>query len=245
MNYKIIILLLLALLPIKLGHANDYTIKNIKVDVTADSATDARNQALDKARMNAFNVLKGRIVPASEQGSLPTASNSTVATMVDSFEINREKQSKNRYLASVNVTFNERAVQSYLGRHTNMALPDQDYQGDVSSVNDAYVPEQVQQPEYGQSDLHQQYQQTRQVTSNATLYKVQVNLNGIRQWVNLQKSLQSIGHVQIQLLNAKRAVIVLSYAGDASNLQNALGMKGMQLYSNPAGDTPYVLMTRG
>lgn len=63
--------------------------------------------------------------------------------------------------------------------------------------------------------------------------------------MGLQQSLQSIGHVQIHSLNAKRAVVMLSYAGDAGNLQNALGMKGMQLYSNPAGDTPYVLVTKG
>lgn len=227
-------------------HANNYVVKNIRVDVTADSATDARNKALDKARMNAFNVLKGRVVPESEQGSLPVATSSVVSTMVDSFEINREKLSKNRYLASVNVTFNERAVQTYIGRHTNMALSD-DYYQDTLNVNDAYVPAVGERydPQFAQSGLYQQYQDQKQASAAALRYKMQVTLNGLRQWVNLQKSLQSIGHVQIQSLRSDRAIVDLSYDGDASALQNALSMKGLQLFSNPAGDAPYVLMVRG
>jgi len=131
------------------SQANDYVVKNIKVDVTADSATEARTKALGKARMNAFNVLKNRIVPESEKNDLPASTNSVVSTMVDSFEINREKLSKNRYLASVNVTFNERAVQSYLGRYTNMALSDEYYQGhtekktDEPAVGQKYTPQWV------------------------------------------------------------------------------------------------------
>jgi|GEM_PF-1742778 len=228
------------------SHANDYVVKNIRVDVTADSATEARNKALEKARMNAFNVLKGRVVPQSEQASLPEATSSVVSTMVDSFEINREKLSKNRYLASVNVTFNERAVQTYLGRHTNMALSDEYYQ-DAPNINDAYVPgvSERYDPQFGQSGLYQQYQDQKQASATASRYKMQVNLNGLRQWVSMQKSLQSIGHVQIQSLRADRAIIDLSYDGDASALQNALSMKGLQLFSNPAGDAPYVLMVRG
>ena len=242
MNYKALIIILIVLLAPN-AHANDYTVKNVKVDVTADSATEARTKALDKARMNAFNVLKKRIMSVSDQGNLPASSSSTVSTMVDSFEINREKLSKNRYLASVNVTFNERAVQSYLGRHTNMALPDQHY-GGADNMDTAYVPERTQ-PQLGGSELYKQYQQTRQIAANATPYKMQVNLNGIRQWVGIQKSLGAIGRVKIQSLNAKMATVVLSYAGDASALQRDLNMKGMQLYSNNTDNTPYVLMVKG
>lgn len=242
MNYKALALILMICIPFSL-HANDYVVKNVRVDVTSDSAANARTKALETARMNAFNVMRDRLVPVMERGALPVINNSTVATMVDSFEINREKLSKNRYLASVNVVFNERAVQSYLGRHTNMALPDQ-YYGDDNNVDSAYVPGQIQ-PQLGESDLYKQYQQQRQVTVNATPYKMQVNLNGIRQWVNLQKSLQSVGHVQIQSLNAKKAIVILSYDGDASMLQGALNMKGLQLFSNPQGKTDYILMARG
>jgi len=174
------------------SQANDYVVKNIKVDVTADSATEARTKALGKARMNAFNVLKNRIVPESEKNDLPASTNSVVSTKTDE-----------------------------------------------PAVGQKYTPQ------FGQSELYGQYQKQKNENESAQRYKMQINLNSLRQWVNLQSSLQSIGRLQIQSLKSNRAIVELSYMGNATALQNTLSMKGLQLYSNPAGGVTYILMVRG
>lgn len=104
--------------------AQPYEVSNIAVDVEGENAMDARTKALNKARRDGFHILTTRMLDAGERASLPDIDDATIATMVNDFEINREKYSKNRYLASVNIRFNPHAVQGFLGRYTNMVLPD-------------------------------------------------------------------------------------------------------------------------
>jgi len=116
------ILLLLILTPLNVAFANDFNVQNIAVDVQGNSAIDARDKALTKARRNAFDILTGRLLTTSERANLPSIDDSTIATMVSDFEINREKLSKNRYLANVSINFNPRAVRGYMGRYANIAI---------------------------------------------------------------------------------------------------------------------------
>ena len=103
--------------------AVDYTVSNLAVDVEGENAIDAREKALVQARANAFNILKKRLASEGMTGTIPTPDDGAIASMVNSFEINREKLSKNRYLASVNVSFNSRAVQGYTGRYQQQQNP--------------------------------------------------------------------------------------------------------------------------
>lgn len=104
-----------------------YAVKNIAVDVEGENAIDAREKALTKARRDAFDILSGRLLSATEKSGMGHVDDNTINSMVNDFEINREKFSRNRYLANVDVRFNERAVRSYLGRFTYSALPDTTY----------------------------------------------------------------------------------------------------------------------
>lgn len=241
--------LILLISFVSVGHASDYVVKNIKVDVEAESAIDARGKALNTARRNAFNIVTERLLGGSDKTSMPHANDNMIASMVDSFEINREKLSKNRYLASVNVTFNERAVQAYMGRHTNIALPDQPYQETPVNVPSNGVGEINHDRQIQHSNLYGQYQQNQNTqVRNAVSYKMRIDLKNIREWVKIQKSLEAIGNVSIHSLNAARAIVTVSYQGDATQLQQAMNMKGMQLYSNTQAssyDVPYVLVVRG
>ncbi|PCI00330.1 MAG: hypothetical protein COB76_03750 [Alphaproteobacteria bacterium] len=124
MRHLFFIALLFLSIPANAQNTDVFTVNNIAVDVESDSAFSARNNALEKARRDAFNILTSRLLTQEERKDLPKAKSKHIATLVDSFEINREKYSKNRYLASLNITFNPRAVHGYLGRYTNVALPD-------------------------------------------------------------------------------------------------------------------------
>ena len=110
-------LILLAMIPMQTASANEFEIQNIAVDVQGKNAIDARESALSKARRNAFNILTNRLLSSDERKNLPATDDSTIATMVSHFEINREKLSKNRYLANISINFNPRAVRGYLGQY--------------------------------------------------------------------------------------------------------------------------------
>lgn len=129
MTLRILILLVLFLgfTGNAFASSEAYVIKNIAVDMEGENAIKARESAMKKARRDAFNILSSRLLNADARQSLPQASDAAIAAMINDFEINREKYSKNRYLASINITFNDRAVQGYFGRYTNIALPDNTY----------------------------------------------------------------------------------------------------------------------
>ncbi len=245
-----VFLLCMTVMP---SYANDFTVKNIRVDVEAESAIDARNKALDQARRNAFNVMTDRMLSSEQKKTLPPASDSTIATMVDSFEINREKLSKNRYLASVNVAFNNNAMQAYFGRYSNVALTD-DYNAmqNVGQGMDVNAPVNPRLGVNPMSDLYRSYQsQSQELSPSMPLgrdYKMMATINTISDLVSLRQSLESIGTVTFNSVKTKQVIMTLNYAGEATNLQNALNMKGMQIYSNTSmmnSDAPYILMVKG
>ena len=91
-----VFLMTLALAPACYAQTNAYEVSNIAVDVEGKNAIDARNQALIKARHDAFNILTSRLLSKEEAATLPTIDDLTIANMVNDFEINREKLSKNR-----------------------------------------------------------------------------------------------------------------------------------------------------
>jgi hypothetical protein len=93
--------------------ASLYVVENIKTDVTADNAVKAREQALAKARKKAFNVLSERVLDDAAQNKVKDIDDITISSLINNLEITNEKLSSVRYIASVNVTFNKDAINSY------------------------------------------------------------------------------------------------------------------------------------
>lgn len=219
-------------------YANDqYVVRNIAVDAQGEGALQARDNALVKARKNAYGVLLKRLYQGDD-GKIPqTPDDSKISTMINNFEINREKSSRNRYMASVNITFNERAVQAYMGRNTNAYMPDTAQLAVDRVHNDRRVQGGINNENRNQSTL-------------TTQYKSAIDVHNIHQLVKVKAMLQDVpmmNHVVMNSLNAKRAVITLYYSGGAQQLQDGLVARGLQIYSNPqaaASDAPYILMAR-
>ncbi len=235
---KVVFLIFCLLIVPQMAMANPYTVNDIRVDVHGETAIDAREKALNQARRNAFSLLSERMGIADDL-SASQADDATIASMVDSFEINREKLSKNRYLASVNVTFNGRALQAYMRRQatTTSAFQENSMGSNVQNVrqNNTSVISQ-------QSSIDGQLQRL-----DMRNYIIQVNISGLRQWAMIRRRLEQIGDLKIDNISANRALITLAYGGEAANLQNDLNMKGMQLFRNTrdqATSIPYVLLLR-
>lgn len=90
-----------------------HTVSGIDVDVTADTAAAAREQAIVTAQRRAFSVLVQRLTLLSP-GEVPDIEQRELAGLVNDFEIAGEKSSAVRYLGTFTVRFRPEAMRRYM-----------------------------------------------------------------------------------------------------------------------------------
>ena len=91
-----------------------YTVAKISVDVTAKDAVAAREMGMAEAEQRAVMTVLKRIVPTSAYSSLPEISKDDIETLVNGVSIRSEKNSTTRYLAVLDISLNEQALQQFL-----------------------------------------------------------------------------------------------------------------------------------
>lgn len=97
------------------GAAQDsvFTVADVKVDVTAESASAARDQAFIEAQQAAFRQLAERLLPEDELPSFVPPDISVLSGFVNDFEITEERLSSIRYVATYTFRFKDSAVRSF------------------------------------------------------------------------------------------------------------------------------------
>ena len=91
-----------------------FTVKDIRVDATAENAVAAKEQAhIDGQRKGLARLLR-RLVPASDYNRLPAVGRLAVERYVQNFEITDERLSNTRYLARMTVTFDPDGIRNLL-----------------------------------------------------------------------------------------------------------------------------------
>jgi hypothetical protein len=97
--------------PPGLAQSGDaFTMRGIKVDVTAATATKAREQAIAQGQTKAFRLLLERMVPRGEYKHLPNFPQAKIFELVSDFAVEQEKTSTVRYIASLTVRFKPEPV---------------------------------------------------------------------------------------------------------------------------------------
>jgi hypothetical protein len=91
-----------------------FTVTDVAVDATAQTAAAARERALQEGQRQAFERLLQRLTPASERARLPRPTDAAIADLVRDFEISGEKTSSVRYIASLNIRFKPEDVRNLL-----------------------------------------------------------------------------------------------------------------------------------
>ena len=94
--------------------ARIYTIYNVQVDETSRNVTTARDRALQKGQRAALERLFRRIIRISDREKLPSFTDQEVQEFISGFEINDERRSSVRYIASLIVHFNRTKVNEVL-----------------------------------------------------------------------------------------------------------------------------------
>jgi len=126
---RVYVFLLLAAFGLGLGPAyaapapppDPFTVSNIKIDASAESATIARDQAMAQGRPLAWTRLFRRLTASALWPKQPELNDNALLRLIRSFEVSNERRSTTRYLAEVTFHFNPAAVRALL-RQSNIAF---------------------------------------------------------------------------------------------------------------------------
>ena len=94
--------------------ADPYEIRDVRVDVTAETAAKARTQARAQAQRKAFARLLERITLFEDRERLPLLAGDELEILIRDFEVAGEKSSAVRYLARLHFHFKAGEVRSLL-----------------------------------------------------------------------------------------------------------------------------------
>lgn len=92
-----------------------FTVENVEVDITSESAVKAREEAFKEAQTQAFLILSERLLSRDELLDFETPDLSYISPLVQDFEIKHEQLSNVRYKASYTFRFKEENVRRFFG----------------------------------------------------------------------------------------------------------------------------------
>jgi hypothetical protein len=108
--------LLLALAGSGPAHAavDPFSVSGVTVDATAATAAAARDAALAEGQRKAVRMLLERLTAPADHARLPRPSDSEIVPLVAGFEVQEERTSAIRYLATLTYSFRPNAVRALL-----------------------------------------------------------------------------------------------------------------------------------
>ena len=98
--------------------ADIYTVARVAVDDTAETAAAARDVALAKGQQWALRRLLERLTLKADHGRLPSVDVEVIAELVGAIEVDEEKTSATRYIATLSVRFKKDEVRNLLRQHS-------------------------------------------------------------------------------------------------------------------------------
>jgi hypothetical protein len=105
-----------AALPAAAQAPSVFTVRNVAVDQTAATASEAREAALLEGERKAFRQLLERLTPLAQHARLPRSTNAQIADLLENFEVQSERASSVRYIATYTFRFNPDGVRALLRR---------------------------------------------------------------------------------------------------------------------------------
>lgn len=97
-----------------LAAGNAFTVANYPVDATAENAVAAKKKAIDDGQQAAFQSLLKRLVPVNAYDNLEQLKTVPAANYVDGLAIRSEQNSRTRYIASLDFSFEPNSVRQML-----------------------------------------------------------------------------------------------------------------------------------
>lgn len=93
-----------------------FTVRDLRADITAESASEARDKAFAQVHREAFDILAQRLVADGDYNRIPQLDDDVIMSLTRDFEIMNEQLSSVRYVADFVVTFDEARVRRHFER---------------------------------------------------------------------------------------------------------------------------------
>lgn len=93
---------------------DSFTIDDIAVDSTSETAIEARKLALALGQRKAFDRLMKRLILREKYSQLPHLNDAAIASLVYGIEVRNEKTSPRRYLANLDIRFKKNEIRALL-----------------------------------------------------------------------------------------------------------------------------------
>lgn len=132
-------LLLLAILPWTVGPASAasvYTVAKTHVDITAKNAVEAKRLGVIEAEKRAARILFKRLAPFNSSDRIPRIKVRLIEDMLEGFSVRAERNSRTRYLATLDFTFRKSVVDQLL---TGYGIPIVDQQAPRLTLLPVYM----------------------------------------------------------------------------------------------------------
>ena len=91
-----------------------YTVVGVPIDASASNALEAQTQAMQRGQVAAVERLVERLTLPEDRGLIPPVSNDDAAMMISGLQVRNEQRSATRYLGELTVSFDPRAVRTWL-----------------------------------------------------------------------------------------------------------------------------------
>ncbi len=91
-----------------------FAISNVEIDVTAADAASARTLAIAEGQRKAYEILMRRLLRPEDVSRAPVVDPATLNGLIDGIEVNNERASAVRYLATLSVRFDASTVRGLL-----------------------------------------------------------------------------------------------------------------------------------
>ncbi len=95
-----------------------FTIRDIKVDEVASRASQARETALERAELQAYQTLIRKLAQEDGRQKLPELTRPEIQSLITAIEVVEEQSSSRRYLATLNVRFEPGLVSELLAKYS-------------------------------------------------------------------------------------------------------------------------------
>jgi hypothetical protein len=96
--------------------ANAYEVRNVKVDVVAQSSLEARDKAFRQAQRDAFQTMASRFLEGDELKNFKAPEFEKIARMVRDVELVSEQSSSRRYVGVFNIRFKSSSLKNHFGK---------------------------------------------------------------------------------------------------------------------------------
>lgn len=208
-----------------------YTVEHVEVDVTAANAVKAREEALIRAQVKAFEALADAQLSEEARASYAVPDADTIMGLVKDFEVTNEQLSATRYKGIFTVRFRPALAQRYLHplpAETAEAFSSGEeygYRGQDSDRTAAPAPvyEAPAADSYRPAPVHSAYR---------TPVTIRARFASVQEWVRLKQALERHHAVTVRRIVALRpteALVELGFNGDAGALQQALLGAGLSV----------------